>query len=82
MIERYSVQNMNKIKNQQDYFKVLRKIQKKLQTSQREFAEQLGFSLRKLKPPYIKKSFCSPQLRIMRYNIILEIQICIVRSIS
>ena len=39
---------MNKSKYQSDHFEVLRKIQKKPQTSQRELAEQLGFSLGKL----------------------------------
>ena len=36
------------MKNQEDYFKVLRKIQKKPNFSQRELAEELGFSLGKL----------------------------------
>jgi len=34
--------------NNQDHFNVLRKIQKKPKTSQRELAEELGFSLGKL----------------------------------
>ena len=34
--------------NEQDHFEVLRKIQKKRQTSQRELAEEVGFSLGKL----------------------------------
>jgi EPS-associated MarR family transcriptional regulator len=34
--------------NEQDHFEVLRKIQKKLQTSQRKLAEEVGFSLGKL----------------------------------
>ncbi len=36
------------MKNEQDHFEVLRRIQKKPQSSQRELAEQLGFSLGKL----------------------------------
>jgi|TARA_B100001769_G_C21663324_1_gene368464 EPS-associated MarR family transcriptional regulator len=36
------------MKNQEDYFKVLRKIQQKPSSSQRELANDLGFSLGKL----------------------------------
>lgn len=36
------------MKNQEDHFKVLRKIQKKPNSTQRELAEELGFSLGKL----------------------------------
>ena len=36
------------MKKEQDYFEVLRSIQKKPSSSQREFAEGLGFSLGKL----------------------------------
>jgi len=36
------------MKNEQDHFDVLRKIQKKPESSQRELAEELGFSLGKL----------------------------------
>ena len=36
------------MKNEQDHFDVLRRIQKKPETSQRELAEKLGFSLGKL----------------------------------
>ena len=36
------------MKNEQDHFEVLRKIQKKPISSQRELAEELGFSLGKL----------------------------------
>ena len=36
------------MKNEQDHFEVLRIIQKKPETSQRELAEKLGFSLGKL----------------------------------
>ena len=36
------------MKNEQDHFEVLRRIQKKPESSQRELAEQLGFSLGKL----------------------------------
>ena len=39
---------MNVIKENKDHFEVLRKIQKKPETSQRELAEKLGFSLGKL----------------------------------
>ena len=39
---------MNKKTNNQDHFDVLRRIQKKPETSQRELAEELGFSLGKL----------------------------------
>ena len=39
---------MNKLKNTQDHFEVLRKIQKKPKSSQRELARELGFSLGKL----------------------------------
>ena len=36
------------MKNSKDYFEILRKIQKKPESSQRELAEGLGFSLGKL----------------------------------
>ena len=36
------------MKNKEDHFEVLRKIQKKPESSQREIAEDLGFSLGKL----------------------------------
>jgi EPS-associated MarR family transcriptional regulator len=36
------------MKNEQDHFEVLRRIQKKPESSQRELAEVLGFSLGKL----------------------------------
>ena len=36
------------MRNTQDHFDVLRKIQKKQETSQRELAKELGFSLGKL----------------------------------
>ena len=39
---------MNKTKNNQDHFDVLRKIQKNPNSSQRKLAEELGFSLGKL----------------------------------
>ena len=49
MIERYAVQLLNKSMNDnQDHFNVLRKIQQKPKSSQRELAEDLGFSLGKL----------------------------------
>ena len=41
------VQNMNKKREDQDHFDVMRKIQKYPQTSQRDLAQQLGFSLGK-----------------------------------
>jgi len=42
------VQYMNKKRDNQDYFDVMRKIQKRSKTSQRDLARQLGFSLGKL----------------------------------
>ena len=49
MIERYAVQLLNKsMDNNQDHFNILRKIQQKPESSQRELAEDLGFSLGKL----------------------------------
>tara|TARA_B100000795_G_C22661532_1_gene384273 strand:- start:260 stop:568 length:309 start_codon:yes stop_codon:yes gene_type:complete len=39
---------MNIFKNTQDHFEILRKIDKKPKTTQRELAEELGFSLGKL----------------------------------
>ena len=49
MIERYTVQLLNKsMDDNQDHFNVLRKIQQKPESSQRELAEDLGFSLGKL----------------------------------
>ena len=36
------------MKNQQDHFEVLRRVQKNPNSSQRELAEELGFSLGKL----------------------------------
>ena len=36
------------MKNKQDHFEILRKIQKKPNSSQRELADELGFSLGKL----------------------------------
>ena len=39
---------MNKKRDNQDHFNVMREIQKRSQTSQRDLAEQLGFSLGKL----------------------------------
>ena len=36
------------MKNEQDHFEVLRRIQKKPESSQRELADELGFSLGKL----------------------------------
>ena len=36
------------MKNDQDHFEVLRKVQKKPESSQRQLAEELGFSLGKL----------------------------------
>ena len=49
MIERYAVQLLNKsMDDNQDHFNVLRKIQRKPESNQRELAEDLGFSLGKL----------------------------------
>lgn len=49
MIERYAVQLLNKsMDDNQDHFNVLRKIQQRPKSSQRELAEDLGFSLGKL----------------------------------
>ena len=48
IIERYSVQNLNIMKNTQDHFDVLRRIEKSPESSQRELAEKLGFGLGKL----------------------------------
>ena len=42
------VQYMNKKREDQDHFEVMRKIQQYPQTSQRDLAQQLGFSLGKL----------------------------------
>ena len=39
---------MNNNKNSEDYFEVLRKVQSKPNSSQREMAKELGFSLGKL----------------------------------
>ena len=39
---------MNNDKNSEDYFEVLRKVQSKPNSSQREMAKELGFSLGKL----------------------------------
>ena len=39
---------MNKLNNDQDHFNVLRKLQKSPESTQRELAEDLGFSLGKL----------------------------------
>ena len=46
--ERYCVHYLNIMKNEQDHFEVLRKIQASPKASQREMAEELGFSLGKL----------------------------------
>ena len=47
-IERYKCSTIEQMKNEQDQFEVLRKIQKTPDSSQRELAEELGFSLGKL----------------------------------
>ena len=39
---------MNKFKDNQDHFNVLRKIDKNPELTQRQFAQELGFSLGKL----------------------------------
>ena len=46
--ERYYVQELNNMKDDQDHFEVLRKIKTKPESTQRELAEELGFSLGKL----------------------------------
>ncbi len=46
--EHYDVQKLNIMKNEQDHFDVLRQVQKNPEASQREMAEDLGFSLGKL----------------------------------
>ena len=46
--ERYCVHYLNIMKNEQDHFEVLRKIHKNPLSSQREMAQDLGFSLGKL----------------------------------
>ena len=43
-----TVQNLNTMSDNQDQFNVLRKIRSKLNSSQRELACELGFSLGKL----------------------------------
>ena len=48
IIERYSVQKMNDMNDNPDHFEVLRKIKSKPNSSQRELANDLGFSLGKL----------------------------------
>ena len=48
IFERYIVQNMNKKRDNQDHFNVMREIQKRPKTSQRDLAQNLGFSLGKL----------------------------------
>ena len=48
-IERYIVQKLNNFMNDnQDHFNVLRKVKNKPKSSQRELAQDLGFSLGKL----------------------------------
>ncbi len=47
-IERYYVQNLNNMNDNQDLFEILRKIKSKPNSSQRELASDLGFSLGKL----------------------------------
>ena len=48
MFERYKCSIIEQMKNEQDQFQVLRKIQKTPESSQRKLAEELGFSLGKL----------------------------------
>ena len=43
-----NVQNMNNEQNNQDHFNVMRKIKKHPESSQRDLAQELGFSLGKL----------------------------------
>ena len=49
------------MKNKDDHFELLRKIQKKPESSQRELAEELGFSLGKL-------NYCLKALQQKRIN--------------
>ena len=42
------VQLLNIMKNKEDHFKILRKLQQRPESSQRELAKELGFSLGKL----------------------------------
>ena len=67
---------MNMTENE-DHFDLLRKIQKKPQSSQRELAEELGFSLGKLnyclkalqKKGFIKlKNFRKKRINLIIYN--------------
>ena len=48
MFEHYKCSKFEHMKNEEDHFDVLRRIQKKPESSQRELAEELGFSLGKL----------------------------------
>ena len=48
IFERYIVQKLNIMKQEQDHFEVLRKISKSPNSSQRDLANELGFSLGKL----------------------------------
>ena len=48
MFEHYNCSIIEHMKNEQDHFEVLRRVQKKPESSQRELAEELGFSLGKL----------------------------------
>tara|TARA_B100000401_G_scaffold408744_1_gene325743 strand:- start:60 stop:452 length:393 start_codon:yes stop_codon:yes gene_type:complete len=48
IFERYKCSIIEHMRNDQDHFEVLRKIQKMPDSSQRELAEKLGFSLGKL----------------------------------
>ena len=52
-----NVQKLNIMKDNQDHFELLRKIEKKPEASQRELAEDLGFSLGKL-------NYCLKALRV------------------
>ena len=49
------VQKLNNMKNNQDYLNILRKIKSKPDSTQRELAQELGFSLGKLNY-FIKKN--------------------------
>ena len=63
---------MNKLKNTQDHFEVLRKIQKKPESSQRELARELGFSLGKL-------NYC---LKALQKKVLLNLKIFRTRLIK
>ena len=48
IIERYKCSIIEHMRNEQDYFEILRKLKKLPEASQRDLAKELGFSLGKL----------------------------------